>query len=175
VLGLFFDPPYRFAPEDNLTYRDFVQLHVQAARFLEQHERDSTVLTAWPAKDELTKPYLGYVSSPFQVVPVRDFTAEEMLHAQTMRGQYQVAYLFSTKYESGTWFRSPLWEKLNRRFFDYHRDVSPETAAEMLGGKLVFVARRKAEWVAIVEIEQPSRMASAQNQATDHADDTDFQ
>src|SRR3974377_389999 len=59
VLALFFAPPYRIAPEDNLTYRDFIQLHVQAARFLEQHERDATILTAWPAKDELTKPYLG--------------------------------------------------------------------------------------------------------------------
>ncbi|HEY6305937.1 MAG TPA: glycosyltransferase family 39 protein [Candidatus Angelobacter sp.] len=159
ALALFFDPPYRFAPEDNLTYRDFIQLHYRAAKFLEQHEKESTVLTAWPAQDELTKPYLGYVSSPFQVVPVRDFTVEEMLRARQMRGQYQVAYLFSTKYEASTWFRSELWEKLNRRFFDYHRDISPETAAEMLGGKIVYLARSKAEWVAVVEIEQPSRLA----------------
>jgi hypothetical protein len=168
VLALFFDPPYRFAPEDNLTYRDFIQLHVQAAHFLEQHERQSTVLTAWPAKDELSKPYLGYVSTPFQVVPVNDFTVEEMLRARQMRGQYQVAYVFSTKYESSTWFRSQFWDKLNRRFFDYHRDTSPEIAAEMLEGKPLYVARRKAEWVAIIEIEQPSRMAAArENLATD--------
>src|SRR5260221_11357888 len=44
VLALFFDPPYRIAPEDNLTYKDFVELHVRAARFLEQHEQNSTVL-----------------------------------------------------------------------------------------------------------------------------------
>jgi 4-amino-4-deoxy-L-arabinose transferase-like glycosyltransferase len=168
VLGLFFDPPYRFAPEDNLTYKDFIQLHYRAAKFLEEHERLSTVLTAWPAKDELTKPYLGYVSSPFQVIPVSDFTTEEILRARQMRGQYQVAYLFSTKYESGTWFRSELWEKLNQRFFDYHKDVSPETAAEMLGGKPVFVARKKAEWVEIVEIEQPSRMALQNLTADSH-------
>jgi Dolichyl-phosphate-mannose-protein mannosyltransferase len=174
VLGLFFDPPYRFAPEDNLTYKDFIQLHYRAAKFLEEHERQSTVLTAWPAKDELTKPYLGYVSSSFQVVPVSDFTVEEILRARQMRGQYQVAYLFSTKYESSTWFRSELWEKLNRRFFDYHRDVSPEAAAEMLGGKIVFLARSKAEWVAIVEIEPPSRMAFAKNLTLIHTDRTDF-
>lgn len=159
VLGLFFDPPYRIAPEDNLTYRDFVQLHVRAARFLEQHEHDATVLTAWPAKDEITKPYLGYVSRPFAVLPVRDFTIEEMLHARSARGQYQVAYLFSTKYESGSWLRSTIWEGWNRRFFDDHQDVSPETAAEILGGNIVFVARSKAEWVAVIEMEQPSRMA----------------
>jgi hypothetical protein len=161
VFGLFFDPPYRFAPEDNLTYRDFIQLHFRAVRFLEQHERQSTVLTAWPAKDELTKPYLGYVSSPFQVVFVPDFTVEEMLRARKLHGQYQVAYLFSTKYEGGTWFRSGLWERLNRRFFDYHRDISPEIAAEMLGGQIVFLAREKAEWVAIVEIGALPQSAAA--------------
>jgi 4-amino-4-deoxy-L-arabinose transferase-like glycosyltransferase len=159
VLGLFFDPPYRIAPEDNLTYRDFIQLHVGAARFLEQHERQATVLTAWPAKDELTKPYLGYVSRPFAVFPVRDFTVEEMLNARTVRGQYQVAYLFSTKYESGGWLRSALWQRWNRRFFDYHQDMSPESAAEILGGKIVFLARSKEEWVAVMEMEPPSRVA----------------
>ena len=160
VLGLFFDPPYRIAPEDSLAYRDFVQLHVRAARFLEQHEREATVLTAWPARDELTKPYLGYVSQPFAIVPVHDFTIEEMLRARAQRGRYQVAYLFSTKYESNGWLHSALWERWNRRFFDYHQDVSPEAAAEMLGGKIVFLARSKGEWVAVLEMEQPSRMAS---------------
>jgi len=161
VMALVFDPPYRIAPEDNLTYRDFVELHVRAARFLEQHEQKTTVLSAWPATDELTKPYLGYARQPFTVFPVRDFTVEALLRARPMRSQYQVAYLFSTKYETSTWFHSAFWEKLNQRFFDYHRDVSPETAAEMLGGKIVFLARSKGEWVEIVEIEQPSSVASS--------------
>ncbi len=56
VLALVFDPPYRIAPEDNLTYKDFIDLHYQAAKFLEQHEQNSTILTAWPATDELSRP-----------------------------------------------------------------------------------------------------------------------
>lgn len=166
VMALVFDPPYRFAPEDNLRYKDYVDLHVRAARFLADHEKDATVLTAWPATDELTKPYLGYTARPHQVVAVRDFTAEEVLKARQMRANfqqtsfqqtsYQVAYLFSTKYEAAPWFQSDAWERLNRKFFDYHRDLSPQAAAEMLGGKVVFVARSKAEWVEIIEMEQPS-------------------
>lgn len=159
VLALFFDPPYRFAPEDNLTYRDFVRLHVQAAHFLEEHERGLRVLTAWPATDELTKPYLGYVQQPLQVHPVADFTSEQMLRARLEHGRFQVAYLFSTKYESSTWFRSEVWEKLNRRFFDYHRDLPPEEAAQLLGGRVVYFARIKAEWVEIIETEQPASAA----------------
>lgn len=159
AMALVFDPPYRFAPEDNLTYRDYVELHAKAARFLADHEKDATILTAWPATDELTKAYLGYASRPHQVVAVKDFTAEELLKARQMRSQFQVAYLFSTKYEASPWFRSERWEQLNRRFFDYHRDLSPQAAAELLGGKVVFVAREKAEWVEIIEMEQPSIQA----------------
>jgi hypothetical protein len=156
VLALFFDPPYRFAPEDNLTYRDFVRLHVRAANFLQQHEQGLTVLSAWPATDEITKPYLGYVRQPFQVQSVGDFSADQMVRARQAHGRYQVAYLFSTKYEASTWFRSALWENLNRRFFDYHRDLSPDAAARLLGGRVVYFARLKAEWVEIVETEQPA-------------------
>src|SRR6266851_3952183 len=154
VLALFFDPPYRFAPEDNLTYRDYVTLHQRAADFLQQHERDATILTAWPATDELSKTYLGYVQAPLTTVPLRDFTLEEMLHAQSMKRKYQAVYLFSTKYEAATWFQSERWEALNRKFFDYHRDLSPDAAAQMLGGKVVYVAHVKAEWVEIIEMEQ---------------------
>jgi hypothetical protein len=159
VLALFFDPPYRFAPEDNLTYRDFVRLHVAAAHFLEQHDREATVVTAWPAKDELTKPYLGYVARPFQVESLENFTVEELWRGRQLRGRYQAALLFSTKYEGGTWFRSELWNRLNQKFFDYHQDVPPDAAAEILGGRIVFLARERAEWVAVVEMEQGSRVA----------------
>jgi 4-amino-4-deoxy-L-arabinose transferase-like glycosyltransferase len=161
VLALFFDPPYRIAPEDNLTYKDFVELHTQAAKFLEQHEQNSTILTAWPATDELSRPYLGYISQPFSLVPVNDFTVEEMVKARQMRSKYQVAYLFSTKNETSPWIRSERWEKLNQRFFGSHRDVSPDLAAEFLHGKIVFLARSRAEWVAILELDQPSSVASS--------------
>ena len=165
VMGLFFDPPYRFAPEDNLTYKDFIELHYQAAQFLQQHEQKAIILTAWPANDELTRPYLGYVKQPLQTLLLRDFTVEEIVKARQMRSNYQVMYLFSTKYEAAPLFRSALWEKFNRRFFDYHRDVSPEIAAEFLHGKIVYLARSKAEWVAVLEMEQPSSVATAHIQA----------
>jgi len=160
VLGLFFDPPYRFAPEDNLTYKDFIDLHFKAAKFLEQHEQGSTVLTAWPASDELTRPYLGYVGQSFSLVQVDDFTVEQIIKARQMRAKYQVAYLFSTNNDVPPWIHSASWEKLNRRFFGSHVDVSPELAAEFLHGKIVFLARSKAEWVAILEMDQPSSVAA---------------
>jgi Dolichyl-phosphate-mannose-protein mannosyltransferase len=160
VMALFFDPPYKFAPEDNLTYKDFVELHVMGSRFLEQHERDKTVLTAWPATDELTRTYLGYTKQPFHIFPVQNFTVEEIFKVRAARNRYGAAYLFSTKYDQPTWFQSELWQQLNSRYFDYHRDLQPEVIAALLGGRIVFLARRKAEWVAVVEIEEPGTRAA---------------
>lgn len=158
VLALFFDPPYKFAPEDNLTYKDFVELHVRVSHFLEQHEPGKTVLTAWPAADELTRTYLGYVSKPLPIIAVQNFTAEEVLKARAMRSKYQVAFLFSTKYNQPTWLGSRL-DALTRRYFDYHTDLPPEVIANLLGGKIVFLERKKAEWVAVLEIEEPGTSA----------------
>ena len=161
ALGLFFDPPYRIAPEDNLAYRDFVQLHVRAASFLQQHEQGATVLTAWPATDELTRTYLGYTKQPVPVIKIENFSIEEILKARAMASQYQVACLFSTKYEHPTWFFTRLWEKFSLRYFDYHADLQPELAASILHGKIVYLARAQAEWVAIVELEEPGTSAEA--------------
>ena len=68
VAALFINPPYGFAPEDNLAYRDFIVMHEDAARFLEARYSSARVLTAWPASGELSQPQLGYISKPLRVV-----------------------------------------------------------------------------------------------------------
>jgi len=169
VLGLFFDPPYHIAPEDNLRYRDFVQLHYHAAQFLQQHEQGKTVLSAWPATDELARPYLGYVRQQLPMVSIHDFSVEELVKAQQMRSQYQVVYVFSTKYETEPPPpRMDEWEKLHARFFDYHRDVQPDVAAEFLHAKMVYLERSHAEWVAIMELEQPPAVATVADPRAKH-------
>jgi len=60
IAGLFINPPYAFAPEDNLAYRDYVLLHKRAATFIDKRFAQARVLTAWPATDELSHPFLGY-------------------------------------------------------------------------------------------------------------------
>ena len=48
VVGLFINPPYGFAPEDNLAYARVVRLHEAGIAQLNKHFPGSTVLTAWP-------------------------------------------------------------------------------------------------------------------------------
>jgi 4-amino-4-deoxy-L-arabinose transferase-like glycosyltransferase len=156
LLGLAINPPYHFAPEDNLNYADFVKLHQQAAKFLEAHPPEVRVLTAWPAADEITKPYLGYVQKPLQIVRIENFSPPQFMAARNAAETYDMALVFSTKYEpsSGFLIRLPFWEALQKRYFDYHVDVPPATAAEMLQGHIVFHAEHNGQWVAILQMDR---------------------
>jgi hypothetical protein len=158
VFALFAQPLYRISPEDNLTYVDFVKAHKAAADFLRERDANATVLTAWPASDELTRPWLGYVRQPMSVVPTENFTEKELQRAAQAPARYDAALIFSTKYEphNDLFARLDGWRRIQERYFDYHRDVSPEVAASMLGGKVVFQQRRGVEWVAVVRFDKPT-------------------
>jgi hypothetical protein len=156
TMALVRNPPYGFAPEDNLAYRDYVVMHQHAESFLEARYAGARVLTAWPASDEINRPYLGYVTRPMRVVRIEDFTADEVMGAAQERRRFDVALVFSTKYEPAR----PLirdwrtWEKLKTRFFGFHHDLPPEIAAQLLGGRVVFTEKRSGQWVAVIELER---------------------
>jgi hypothetical protein len=156
VVAWFWNPPYGFSPEDNLAYRDYILLHEDGETFLEARYPMARVLTAWPASDELTRPWLGYITRPMRVVRIEDFSADEVFSAADFRANFDVALVFSTKYEPARpllahWKR---WEELKTRFFGFHRDLPPAAVARILGGRVVFSEARKGQWVAVVEMER---------------------
>jgi len=164
VAAWFWNPPYGFSPEDNLAYRDFVVLHQDAERFLEARYPMAKVLTAWPASDELTRPWLGYTTRPLQVVRIEDFSLEQVLSAADFRSHFDVALVFSTKYEPN---HSRLedwgaWVQLKRRFFGYERDLPSAAAAQVLDGRIVFSEERRGQRVAVIEME-PAQVFNASN------------
>jgi 4-amino-4-deoxy-L-arabinose transferase-like glycosyltransferase len=156
VLALFSNPFGYIPPEDNLSYRNYVILHKQAADYLEQRNPHARVLTAWTATDELTKPFLGYVRQPLRVVRINDFSYDQLQFASVASGEYDVALLFSTKQEPSASLldRWPWWERMSRRYFGFHRDVPPEVAAQLLGGRLTWERRRGQQWIAIVSFDR---------------------
>jgi hypothetical protein len=157
LFALVTPPPYRIAPEDTLLYRDFVMLHKRAADSISARFPHARVLTAWPASGELTLPHLGYVQQPVRVaMQLENFSEREMLRAAKAAGQYDVVLLFSTKWEPPSpLFAALLFGKaLHERFFDYHKDVTPQRASELLGGRIVEEYNRHNEWVAIIAIEK---------------------
>ena len=152
LAGIWINPPYAFAPEDNLTYRDFVVLHQHAVHYIDQHYPQATVLTAWPATAELSRPELGYTNHPVKTTAIQNFAMDEIQKAAAEPGTYDTALVFSTKWE-------PPPNRLNMargnestdtKYFDFHRDLSPQEIAALLHGDVVWQAHRKGEWAAVI-------------------------
>jgi hypothetical protein len=156
VAAWFWNPPYGFSPEDNLAYRDYVVLHQDGERFLEARYPMARVLIAWPASDEVTHPWLGYITRPMRTVRIENFSLDEVLAAADFRSNYDVALVFSTKYETGPapWDHWRAWTALKTRFFGFHRDLPPAAVAQILGGRIVFSEQRPGQWVAVIEMER---------------------
>jgi hypothetical protein len=96
------------------------------------------------------------VKQPLNVVRLKSFSRLEIERASQATDQFDVAYLFSTKWEppypllEGLAFGKPLQE----RFFDYHEDLSPRRAADILGGRTASHLDRNNEWIALISIEK---------------------
>lgn len=157
LLALVTDPPYRAAPEDNLGWAKFVRVHQQAAQVIEKRFSSGPILTAWPASDELTKPFLGYVSKPVPVMRIENFSAQQMLAVRNTPLSFEAALVFSTKYEplSGYFIRLSRWDDFLARYFDYHRDLPPDVIAGMLGGRIVWSNRIGGQWAAVITFDRP--------------------
>lgn len=165
LAGLFVNPPYGFSLEDNLAYRDYILLHQSAEKFLEARYPMARVLTAWPASDELSRPYLGYVPRPMRVVRIEDFSLDQVMSAADLRATFDVALVFSTKYQPpNPWLQGwKPWDEIRTRYFGFHRDVPPAAAAQILGGELVYQQARRGQWIGIIEM-PPVRQAQTLTQ-----------
>jgi len=149
VWAWFINPRYPFPFEDNLAYADFIRLHEQAARLLETQPGQPRILTAWPATDELTQPFLGYVQRPLRVAPVQGFAPQEF--AEVAPESFDLLYLYSRRWEPpGNWVaRFPGWLRVQGRYFDYHPQVAEEVLAAHFHLRLLVEMEHHGQWVRI--------------------------
>lgn len=157
VAALLLPPLYRIAPEDTLAYRNSVLLEQQAIRVVEQRYPHSTVLTAWPVSDGLRKPELGYTRRPMAVTAIDNFSLPVIQELQSHPASYSTAIVFSTKYDPPKLpFALGRWnEHEEAKWFDFHRDLSADRVAAMLGGEVVWRARRGEQWAAVLRFQRP--------------------
>ncbi len=161
VVGLFINPPYGFAPEDNLDYAHVVRLHLAGIAQLNKRYPGATVLSAWPMTDELTRPELGYLKQPYDVYRVEDFTGAQIERAAGEPEKYSAALVFSTKYDPPR----PLLSlgaksaELDERYFGLHHDLPPEVIARELGGDLVWKKEDQGQWVALIRFNRQFQAA----------------
>jgi hypothetical protein len=156
VVGLFINPPYGFAPEDNLAFVHVVRLHEAGIAQLNKRYPGATVLSAWPMTDELTRPELGFLKQPYDVYRVEDFTEADIDKAAEEPGKFSAALVFSTKYDPP----HPLLSlgsksaELDEKYFGLHHDLPPEQIAKQLGGDLVWEKADQGQWVALIRFER---------------------
>jgi len=86
------------------------------------------------------------------VVPIEDFTAEQIARAAHEPEKYSAALVFSTKYDP----RSPLFTlgpkstAMDERYFGLHHDLPPKAIARELHGELVWKQQDQGQWVALI-------------------------
>jgi len=152
IAGIFINPPYGFAPEDNIAYARVVRMHLAGIAQLNKLAPASTVLTAWPMTDELTRPELGYVKQAWDVDQIEDFTEGQIAHAADEPEKYSSALVFSTKYDPP----SPLLSlgaasrAMDEQYFGLHHDMTPEAIAQRLGGTLLWRREEQGMWIALI-------------------------
>ena len=162
VAAWFFNPPYPFPYEDNLSYADFIRLHQDAARYLESRPAGERILTAWPATDELTRPFLGYVRQPRRVVPLEGFTAKDF--EKVSSEDFDLLYIYSRKWEPpNNWLpRLPIFRRAQERHFGYAPQVSDEELISRFHLKLLQQFERRGQWVRIFEKESEVRSQNSE-------------
>jgi hypothetical protein len=159
LAALFINPPYGFAPEDNLTYARVIRLHQQAIHELNLHEKGAPVLSAWPGTDELSRPELGYAAPPpapkFDVVPIDDFSLPQIERAAGESGSYSIAFVFSTKEEpNGLPFHIG-GAQMEARYFGLHTDLRPDQIAQRLHGEIFWQRTDGLQWAALLRFNHP--------------------
>ena len=156
VVGLFVNPPYGFAPEDNLAYARVVRMHESAIAQLAKLYPGATVLTAWPVTDELSRPELGYVKKPWDVVAIDDFSAGQIARAAEEPQAYSAALVFSTKYDPR--FAASKGSAARRSTSATSACTTicrRKTIAQQLGGDLVWKRDDDGMWIALIHFNHP--------------------
>ena len=145
IAGWFINPPYPFPYEDNLACVDFIRLHQQAAGFLSSHANNARILTAWPASDELTRPALGYVPQPLQVVPLPTFREDNFQGISP--DSFDLLYFYSRGWSApDNWLRRH--PQLDR-IFDYTPAIPASELEQIFHLKLIAAFHERGQWVKI--------------------------
>jgi 4-amino-4-deoxy-L-arabinose transferase-like glycosyltransferase len=148
VAGLFLNPPFPLPYENNLAMVDFVDLHREAAQFLEKSYPAETVYTAWPLTQALRDPVFGYVDRKLTAYETSD------LHFSTLNALNPSGINVLVLY-SRTW--APAWGVLQwapvraflHRFYQYER---PMTTAEVRAHFGLVPVRRwteRGQWIEV--------------------------
>ena len=148
VAGAYLNPPYPFPFENNLAMIDFVELHRDAARFLEQNYPAKTIYTAWPLIGALRNPAFGYVNRPLDAKETTDFHPQSF--ATLDPRSVEVLALYSRTWEPA--WSVLRWEPIERflaQYYDYEPEITADELRRRFGMMLVRRWSRRGQWIEV--------------------------
>jgi len=90
------------------------------------------------------------------VLRIEDFSVSQIEVAARVREHFDVALVFSTKYQPphALFENWDAWQRIKEKFFGYHRDLLPEGIAQRLGGTIIYHKEMNGQWIAVIALEQ---------------------
>jgi len=148
LIGLFVNPPYPFPFENNLAMVNFVELHRDAAQYLEASYPNKTIYTAWPLTGALRDPAFGYVTKKIATFETSDFGYSN-LNRLDPKG-VDVLVLYSRTWEpSWSVLHWPMVERFLSHFYLYEPQMNAAQIHDHFG--LVQIRRwtQRGQWIEI--------------------------
>ncbi len=141
-------PPYPFPLENNLAFTDFVELHAEAARYLEARFPDAQISAIFPLASELRRPDFGYVQRPLHVHEIYN---SGTANVAALGENVAVLVLYSETWDPLGLMRNPEWTAFLRRYYEYEPPVSASQVRVLLGAQLVARWTRHGQWIEIYQ------------------------
>ncbi len=148
TVGLYWNPPYPFSFENNLAMVDFVELHKEAASYLQTWAPDKRIASVWPFTDEVQRPEFGYVQHRMKVQQAEDFRLTSL--ANLDRRNVDVLVVFSRNWAlDGGALEYEFVRAYLRRNWGYYTQATPDQIRDGLGFVPVMKLTRRGQWIEI--------------------------
>jgi hypothetical protein len=149
IAGNFVNPPYPFPMENNLAFTDFVELHAEAAHYLEARAPQARVATIFPLASALRRPEFGYVRCRLQVREIYDFSSPNVT---PLAGEDVGALvLYSVAWDPLRLMRNQRWTAFLKRYYGYSPPLGSEELRVLLGAHCVARWTRHGQWIEIYQ------------------------
>lgn len=146
--GLFVNPPFPFPYENNLAMVDFVELHRDAAHFLETAYPGQTIYTAWPLTQALRDPAFGYVNHRLSTAETSDLRLSTLKSIDAKDVHVLVLYSRTWEPDWGV-MQWPIARQFLARFYEYEPQMNSDEVEQHFGLVQIHRWTQRGQWIEV--------------------------
>jgi hypothetical protein len=148
LFALFTNPPFPLPYENNLAMVDFVELHRDAAQFLERSYPSDTIYSAWPFTQALRDPVFGYVDKKLAISETGDLRRSTLDAVNPQAVKVLVLYSRTWEPDWGV-LHWPVVEQFLARYYEYGRQMNADEVRQHFGLAPVRRWERGGQWIEV--------------------------